>query len=306
METSFAVLGNICIDDLVFEDGTTQWCVPGGNAVYAGLGIALWGERPAIVAPVGPEYPVSVLAGRVDLSHCRALDRTLRDWGLYEEDGTRTFVFRARTNDWHEFSPTIEDALSVDASSAHIAPMPAQLQVEFAAALRGRGVSFISVDIDNRHLVAVSGSDRRTWREFLGNVDLFLPSKQDAETLMPGRLMPDALRALRELAPEVPVIAIKLGANGVIAHARGDADYYAMPTVAELVVDATGAGDAFSGGAIYGYSRTRSALDAALYGSVSASFAIASPGTTALVAAQIGEARARLERLRARTELHPL
>ena len=76
--------------------------------------------------------------------------------------------------------------------------------------------------------------------------------------------------------------------------------------MAELVVDATGAGDAFSGGAIYGYSRTKSALDAALYGSVSASFAIASPGPTALVAAELGEAEARLARLRAHTELHPL
>jgi hypothetical protein len=29
------------IDDLVFDDGSTMWGVPGGNAVYAGLGIAL-------------------------------------------------------------------------------------------------------------------------------------------------------------------------------------------------------------------------------------------------------------------------
>ncbi len=306
MDDSFAVLGNICIDDLVFEDGSTLWCVPGGNAVYAGLGMAVWGERPSIVAPVGPDYPIDVLADRVDLSHCRIMDRTLRDWGLYEEGGTRTFVFRARTRNWHEFSPTAEDVLAVAVSCAHIAPMPAQLQVDFARTLRGRGTKLISVDLDDHELDAVSARDRADWREFLGSVDLFLPSKQDVETLLPGKSMPDALRALRDLAPQVPVIAIKLGADGVIAHASGDADYYAIPTIAETVVDATGAGDAFSGGAICGFSRTSSALEAALHGSVSASFAIASPGPAALVEAQLGEARVRLDRLRAKADVHPL
>ena len=82
-----------------------MWRVPGGNSVYAGLGVALWGERPMIIAPVGPEYPIAALGGRLDLSRCRPLDRTLRDWGLYEEDGTRTFVFRSKTKNWREFSP---------------------------------------------------------------------------------------------------------------------------------------------------------------------------------------------------------
>ena len=38
----YATLGNISIDDLVFADGTTKWCVPGGNAIYSGLGMAVW------------------------------------------------------------------------------------------------------------------------------------------------------------------------------------------------------------------------------------------------------------------------
>ena len=38
--------GNISIDDLVFADGTTEWCVPGGNSIYSALGMAVWGERP--------------------------------------------------------------------------------------------------------------------------------------------------------------------------------------------------------------------------------------------------------------------
>lgn len=302
----FAVLGNICIDDLVFEDGSTMWCVPGGNAVYAGLGMAVWGERPQVVAPVGPEYPVATLGEKVDLSNCRSLDRTLRDWGLYEEGGTRTFVFRARTRNWHEFSPTLADVDAIEVRYAHIAPMPTVLQIAFARNLRERGAEVISVDVDNHELGPVTPREQNEWQAFLADIDLFLPSRQDVETLLPGKSMPDALRALRELAPDTAVIAIKQGADGAIVHAAGEADYYAVPSIADVVVDATGAGDAFSGGANRGYARSRSALEAVLCGSVSASFAIASSGPTALVEAAHGEACARLERLRTRVEAHPL
>ncbi len=306
MGSPFAVLGNICIDDLVFEDGSTLWCVPGGNAVYAGLGMAVWGERPQLVAPVGPEYPVATLGERVDLSHCRRLDRTLRDWGLYEEGGMRTFVFRAKTRNWREFSPTLADVEAVEARYAHVAPMPTPLQIAFARSLRERGAEVISVDVDDHELGPVTPREQAEWRAFLTDVDLFLPSRQDVETLFPGKSMPDALRTLRELAPETAVIAIKQGAHGVIAHAAGDEDYFSVPSIADAVVDATGAGDAFSGGAMHGYARTGSALEAVLRGSVSASFAIASSGPTALVEAARAEACARLERLRPRVETHSL
>jgi sugar/nucleoside kinase (ribokinase family) len=298
MTSDFSVLGNMCIDDLVFEDGSTMWKVPGGNAIYAGLGIAVWGERPMIVAPVGPEYPTDLLSDRVDLSFCRPLDRTLRDWGLYEEGGTRTFVFRANTRNWRDFSPTAADLDATRSRYAHIAPIPSDLQASFAKTLREQGTTLISVDLDDHELDAVTALERSHWREFLCSVDLFLPSRQDVATLLPGRSMPDALRAFRDLAPEVKMIAIKQGADGVIVHAAGAAEYFAIPTIAEAVVDATGAGDAFSGGAIYGYAQTGSALEAVLYGSVSASFAVAAMGLGGLVEATPEAASARLERLR--------
>jgi sugar/nucleoside kinase (ribokinase family) len=305
MASPFAVLGNICIDDLVFEDGSTMWCVPGGNAVYASLGMAVWGERPRVVAPFGPEYPVATLRDKIDLSGCRPLDRTLRDWGLYEDGGTRTFVFRSKTRNWSEFSPTLADLEAIDVRYAHIAPMPTGLQIAFAKALRQRGAQVISVDVDDHELGPVTPRERTEWRAFLADVDLFMPSRQDVEALLPGKSMPDALRALRELAPKTAVIAIKQGAEGAIVHAAGDENYFVVPSVAEIVVDATGAGDAFSGGANCGYAQSRSALDAVLWGSVSASFALGSSGPTALVEAENAEARARLARLRPRVESRP-
>ena len=71
--------------------------MPGGNAVYAGLGIAVWGERRVGRRPHRPGISRAELGDRLDLTHCRKLDRTLRDWGLYEEDGSRRFIFRMKT-----------------------------------------------------------------------------------------------------------------------------------------------------------------------------------------------------------------
>jgi sugar/nucleoside kinase (ribokinase family) len=298
-----AVLGNISIDDLVFDDGTTMWCVPGGNAVYAALGIAVWQERASIIAPVGPEYPVNAVGDRIDLSRCRPIDRTLRDWGLYEEDGTRTFVFRSRTRNWLEFSPTLDDVVGLRIRHAHLAPLRWDLQLALAGALRAAGTALVSIDIDDRYVAEVAPEKMAA---LYAAADLFLPSRQDVQAMLPGRSMVEALKVLRERAPSVPVIAIKLGAEGVIAHAAGESSYFIVPSAAASVVDVTGAGDAFAGGALAGYASTGSAVEAVLRGSVSASFAVAGMGPTSLVDADRSEAEARLGRLRERVETQPL
>lgn len=299
----FCTIGNISIDDLVFEDGSTMWKVPGGNAVYSALGIAVWQERPAVIAPVGPEYPTEAVGGLIDLSYCRPIERTLRNWGLYEEEGTRIFTFRTKTRNWADFSPVAADLDSFTCDFAHLAPLRWEMQIELARLLRQNGTRVISVDPDDRYLHELEHS---TMMGLLNTVDLFVPSKQDVEALLPNTTPLDALRYLRHAAPDLPMIAIKLGDCGVIMHPAGSSDYYEVPTVAEEVVDTTGAGDAFSGGALTGYAKTRSPIEAMLWGSVSASFAVAAMGPAGLVAAKPAEAQSRLDRLRPRLDAHAL
>lgn len=301
--SAFATFGNISIDDLVFENGTTMWKVPGGNSIYSALGLALWGERPAVIAPVGPEYPIEALGDRIDLSLCRSKDRTLRNWGLYEEDGCRIFTFRTKTKNWLEFSPTLADVSDVKVDHMHLAPLRWELQIEFAEAMRAKGTQTISVDPDDRYLGELQHD---SMMRLLRTIDLFLPSKQDVDALMPGNTPHQILRKLRDLAPDLPVIVIKRGADGLIMHVAGERDYLSLPTIARTVIDTTGAGDAFSGGALAGYAKTGSAIEAALWGSVSASFAVAAMGPAALVEASHDEAQARVEELRPFIESRPL
>ena len=141
MSTRFVAIGNMSIDDLVFADGSTKWAVPGGNAIYSALGMAVWGERPRVLAPRGPEYPIAVLGDRLVLGDGPMRERNLRNWGLYEEDGTRTFTFRTKTRNWIEYCPVPDDLGDETFPYCHIAPLPWSRQTEFAEALRGKGAA---------------------------------------------------------------------------------------------------------------------------------------------------------------------
>ena len=295
--------GNVTIDDLVFADGTTMWRVPGGNSIYAALGMALWGERPEVVAPIGPDYPIEKLQDQIELKRCRPISRTLRNWGLYEEDGTRHFVFRSDMRKWEEFSPNVGDLDEGPYAFCHLAPLPWELQLKLAAALRARAARLISIDLDDRRLSEVSPSEIA---RLLGLIDLFMPSRQDVAEIFPGKTPLDGMKALRDLAPDTPVIVIKCGAAGAIAHEKDASDYLESPTAAESAVDETGAGDAFCGGALIGFSHNLDLREALARAAVSASFAVEAVGPSGLVTASPGEAEGRFQIIADRIEARPL
>ncbi len=295
MTPSLAVFGNFTIDDLVFPDGTTLWGVPGGSAVYAAFGASLWTESPGIVAPLGDDYPRSVLDGRFDLSRCAHVPVTLRNWGLYEEDNTRHFISRSATRNWSEFCAKPEDAATGHQTAAHIAPLPHDIAVGLIGELRKAGPLTISLDLDDHYLAGRADLDSTI--ELLREVDLFLPSLQDARGLFGGTGALEILHRMRSVAPDVFLIALKCGAEGVIAHAAGAGQCVHVPAVPVELVDATGAGDAFCGGALARFIEVGDPIEALLSGVVSASFCIQDFGLAGLAAATKDEAHARLSAL---------
>ena len=299
MTSSFAALGNLSIDDLVFVDGTTQWAVPGGNAVYAGLGMAVWGERPRVIAPYGPDYPVAKLHDRLDLSGCPVIARTLRDWGLYEEDGSRQFVFRSTTRNWDDFSPRSAD-LTGAIPTAHLAPLPWERHVDLVHALRSAGATTISIDLDDRKL---AGVPLDAVAQLVRSVDLFMPSRQDGRVIFPDTSPADTVRRFRDLAPDTAMIVLKCGADGCVAHAAGSRDLITVPAFPVAAEDATGAGDTFCGGALVGFVRTGDPVQALLHGAVSASYCVETVGCTGLLASTPEAAAARLDQIRSHVAL---
>jgi ribokinase len=122
--------------------------------------------------------------------------------------------------------------------------------------------------------------------------------------IFPGASATDTVRRLRELSPPTPLIALKCGAAGCVAHARDAAEILILPAAPVEAKDATGAGDTFCGGALVGYARTRDPLQCLLHGAVSASFCVAAVGVSGLLDADPGEAEQRRTALagRARAE----
>jgi hypothetical protein len=92
-----ACCGNMTIDDLVFHDGSTRMGVLGRDAVYGAIGASLWGITVALISVAGPDYPVSRLSESFGIRTTALITKgrpSLRNWGLYEKDGTRQFIFR--------------------------------------------------------------------------------------------------------------------------------------------------------------------------------------------------------------------
>ena len=300
--STFFSFGNVAIDDLVFADGTTQWNVPGGGAAYSALGMAIWAGTATVVAPAGPEFPRAELAHLV-FACTRELRQTMRNWGLYEDDGSRHFVPRRASEDWESLSPGTGDLGAGPYAHCHLAPLPWQRANDLVDALRARGARVISLDVHDRKLAAI------TLEQYIAlaqRVDVFMPSLQDANEYFPDVAAVDALRALRRLLPDVAVLGVKRGSEGVIVHRAGSDAIVSVPPVEAQVIDATGAGDAFCGGFLVGYAGGNDAVDGALYGSVSASYAFAATSFAGLLGAGITEARERLATLRARVTRMPL
>jgi sugar/nucleoside kinase (ribokinase family) len=84
--------------------------------------------------------------------------------------------------------------------------------------------------------------------QLLGLTTIFFPN--EAEALAVAQTM-EVDEAWQTLAVQVPVVAIKLGARGALAHSN---DLHArVPALPTLVADTVGSGDSFDAGFIYGY-----------------------------------------------------
>ena len=91
--------------------------------------------------------------------------------------------------------------------------------------------------------------------QILPHCDAFMPNAAEAR-LIARRDALDA--ALDVLAAQVPVLAVKLGAEGGLAR-QGETTVRA-PSLSVEVVDTTGAGDSFDAGFLYGFLNTQLSL----------------------------------------------
>lgn len=299
MRPDLVILGNLIVDDLVFDDGSTRMGEAGGAVLYTALAAALWGVRVGLVSMAGTDYPTEVLEGlerrNVDLAGVvRLQEPGLRVWLLYEPVARR-LVHRLGRLSHAAASPGAEHVPQAwrEASAFHLNPAPLELQARVVADLARTSRAMLSVDPHT----PVTNETLTTWRPVLASIDTFFASNEEWQ-LSDGAGKRWPLDAWDDARPHLDggrltTLLVKRGRQGGVLLSP-EAASLPWAARAAAVVDPTGAGDAFAGGFLAARLNGESPAVALQHGVVSASFAIEGWGASALVAATPDAARARL------------
>lgn len=325
------IAGELRSDYAILPDGRLILDVPGGNLIYAAVGMAVWKPEmmPGLVARVGEDYPREWLEGFAsmgfDTRGIRILPEAidLRSFYVYSDLTKRIYddpvAQFARLNqplprslvNYRVRAENIVDSRTkltvnslrqadipeeyLDANAAHICPVDFLTHTMLPAVLRQAGLTTVTLDPSAGTMTPTFWNDIPA---LLTGLTAFLPSEEEMRKLFHGRNTDlwEMAEALSSYGCEF--VVIKRGESGQflydsVTHARWE-----IPAYPVRVVDPTGAGDAFCGGFLYGYRRTYEPLQAALFGAISASMVIEGSGAFYAMEALPGLAQARLDALR--------
>jgi sugar/nucleoside kinase (ribokinase family) len=324
----YLAVGGLRIDYIITADQQVHLREMGGNAIFAAVGARIWAADVGIVSRVGENYPaewlerlsaagltvagVHQVPGWQDMRTFYAyLDRETRDdteparhfarIGLRLPDDLKGYVHSTPGQD----SPTLTalGPRSADlpvshwqASAAHLSPMPLTAHRDLSRALSHRGIS-VTLDPGERYMLPQRKDDVLS---LLPCLDAFLPSKQEARSMLGPVDLWQAAELFAQAGPEV--VVVKAGSQGSLVLDCKSRKRWRVPAYPVEIVDVTGAGDAYCGGFMVGYDETGDAVLAACYGTVSASFVLQGFGALYALRFSRVDAEARLAHLRDRVE----
>lgn len=279
------VVGNLTIDDVVLADGRTSMGSLGGNAIYSVLAARMWTAAPGLVTRRGEDFPVDHLRALADLGVdvdgvVPVEGPTVRNWVLYADDGSRTWVYRTPRERSAEVAVRPADLperwMAEDpAPVVHVAAMPLPAARALITAVRAACPTAVLTLDTHEDWVAGHQEDLRALAR---QVDVFVPSQEELAVLAGHD---DAERAARDLLDAgVAAVVVKLGSDGALVADRDGVRRVDAVDVEAL--DTTGAGDAFCGGLAAGLALGDSLPDAVRRGCVSASFAVETFGSMSL------------------------
>lgn len=265
--------GNLSLDDTVNPDGKDS-AAPGGDALYSALGAAVWRYPVSILSRVGDDYPltfldrIAALGIVIDTLHVHP-GPSVHYRITNTDSGDRRYEHLTPASRLSELSPQGSDLDAVSGASwVHVAAMPIDRQDEVISRCRADVVAY-SLDPHEEYIIGHEAALRDLIK---GSV--FMPSELEVRLMFPDLAATSHPKVMAEAAADrllrigARSTAIKLGASGcIVSDATSRAGVSALPVV---VIDSTGAGDAFCGGFLAGYLRSGSLLLGAVCGTVSA------------------------------------
>ncbi len=285
--TSVLIAGHLTIDEIRLADGRMLPATTGGAAAYAALGAILAQGDADIRARVGSDYPLGQLrlrhpdAGHIKTDAITVLTgRSIHNVAHYGADGGRVYDIES-VDALVEQTPTPSDLSGVALKGRWVLVAPATLlqQRDMVTHLRAAG-ALVALDSELHYLR--DDEDLERLRTMTTGVDCFLPSVEHIRHFFGENVATDlpTLRAAVE-SFGCPLTVVKCGEQGVIVFDETTPDGVRVPAVPGLVVvDPTGAGDAFNGGLLVGLARGETPVAAAVTGCVAASFVVQSSGVS--------------------------
>ena len=225
--------------------------MPGGSGANVAVWLARLGQRATFVGRIGDDMFGRWLRDDLVAEGVEAalvVDSTRRTGViqvLVEPDGERTMVpDRGANAVWAQ--DDISETLIAGADLLHVVGYVLLDRASRPGALAAMGYArkhAVSISLDPSSHAPLRGLGPNAFWDLVGQVDLLLPNRHEAQVLSGCRELEDALRAVRQHAGTV---VIKLDREGCIV-SEGDR-VERIPAPAVQVVNATGAGDAFDAG----------------------------------------------------------
>lgn len=300
MNKQLFVLGNLTIDDIVLYNERELFLnQSGGNALFAAIGARVWRNSVGLIARRGNDYPEENIQQLKEVgieTHLKSVDhKDIHDWALYEPDGRRQFVNHLSSGSHYDVSIVGEEIPDdcLEGAGYHIAPMPTDIQLSIVNKLSETEAS-LALDPHEEYLTEPPLNDQAM--NMLSDVQLFLPSREEAMRLYGEDDPPKAARAFSEAGPSI--VVIKLGIEGSLIYAADEDEMHHIPIYEVDTVDPTGAGDSYCGGFLAGYLQTQDPVLAACYGTVSASFVVQHVGALNILDSDFSKAQKRLKTVR--------
>jgi sugar/nucleoside kinase (ribokinase family) len=318
----------------LLPDGRALLDTPGGNLLYTAAGIRLWepDTKPGLLARVGEDYPrtwidqfaqrgmdvrgIRVLPEAIDLRYfiafsnmqTRHLDDPVSHFARLEMSFPKALLgYRNPTPNLDSRTSLLPTSLRqmdvpaeyLDAIAAHLCPIDYLTHSMLPAVLRQAEFTTITMDPSPAYM------NPTFWDHIpalVNGLTAFLPSEEEIRSLFQGRSedLWEMAQAIASYGCEI--VVIKRGQAGQLVYDAPGNRRYEVPAYNSNMVDPSGAGDAFCGGFLAGYRRAYDPIEAALYGSISASMTVEGSDPFYALGGLPGLAQARLESLR--TAIH--
>lgn len=272
--TVVACIGGLTLDH-VRTASATSGPYPGGNALYAAVGVALAGGTPLMQAVIGEDFPEQIMdrlvSAGLDVSGVERVRGPSFHVLLDVASDPRQISYLPTSGRNDVLDPTPPRRLNASIDAAHIAAIPTQSQQAWANRLQADRVPFTLDTVFIRNEIEPCAEDLLS---LAATATAFMPSVEDLSALWPG-ISPH--RGAADLSRRTQrTVVVTCGAAGAVGCDQGT--LVTMPAYPVESVDSTGAGDAYCGAFASAVSQGHGLVDAMALASACASVVVESFG----------------------------